>query len=97
LYVNGKSFSELKQVCLELNTLNIKLNQLKDGARANGKVAYVLFDNEKKTAEIFFPFENKGIVVTKTAEGNWINADYKLIAWKGYVIQKNGIPIFGGQ
>ncbi len=96
MFVNGKSFSELNQTCLELTTLNIKLNPLKNGAINKGKIAYVLFDDNKKSAEIFFPFENKGIVLTKTAESNWSNLDYKLIAWKGYVIQKNEIAIFGG-
>jgi hypothetical protein len=96
LFVNGQSFSELKQTCLELTTLNIKLNPLKDGAITKGEIAYVLFGNENKLAEVFFPLKNKGIVLSKTAEGNWSNTDYKLIAWKGYVIKKNGIAIFGG-
>ena len=96
MLVNGQSFSELKQTCLELSTLNIKLNPLKDGAKTKGNVAYVLFDNTNKSAEVFFPFENKGIILNKTAEGNWTNGDYKLIAWKGYVIRKNGKAIFGG-
>lgn len=81
---------------MELSTLNIKLNPLKDGVKTKGNVAYVLFDNTNKSAEVFFPTENKGIILNKTAEGNWSNRDYKLIAWKGYVIQKNGKAIFGG-
>ena len=96
MFVNGQSFSELKQTCLELSTLNIKLNHLKDGAKTKGNVAYVLFDDTNTSAEVFFPFENKGIILTKIAEGNWTNGDYKLIAWKGYVIQKNGKAIYGG-
>ncbi len=96
MFVNGQSFSELKQTCLELATLNIKLNPLKEGATTKGDVAYVLFGDTNKSAEIFFPRKNKGIILTKTDEGNWSNGDYKLIAWKGYVLQKNGIAIFGG-
>ena len=96
MFVNGQSFSQLKQTCLELATLNIKLNPLKDGAKTKGNIAYILLDNTNKSAEMFFPFENKGIILTKTADGNWNNGDYKLNAWKGYVIQKNGKAIFGG-
>jgi len=96
LFVNGQSFSELKQTCLELATLNIKLNPIKEGAIAQGNFAYVLFDETNKSAEVFFPFENCGIFFTKTTEGNWINGDYTLIAWKGYVIQKKGKAIYGG-
>ena len=97
MYQNGKSFSELQQTCLELATLNIKLNPLIDGATTKGNVAYLLFDANKTEAEIFFPMENKGFVLAKAAEGNWINGEYKLIAWKGYVLKKNGTPIFGGE
>lgn len=96
MFVSGQSFSELKQTCLELATLNIKLNPLKEGATTKGDVAYILFGDTNKSLEVFFPFENKGIILTKTAEGNWSNGDYKLIAWKGYVIQKQGVAIYGG-
>lgn len=37
-----------------------------------------------------------GIILTKTSEGNWSNGDYKLIAWKGCVLQKKGKAIYGG-
>lgn len=75
MFINGESFSELKQTCLELSTLKIKLNPLKDGAKTKGNVAYVLFDDTNTSAEVFFPFENKGIILTKTAEGNWWFSD----------------------
>ena len=96
MFEKGQSFSELKQTCLELNTLNIKLNPLKDGAKTKGSFAYILFDNNRKLVEVFFSFEDKGIILTKTAEGNWSNGNYKLIAWKGYVIQQDGKAIYGG-
>ena len=82
---------------MELATLNIKLNPLKDGAITEGKSAFVLFNMDHTKAEIFLPTKNDGVVLTKTNQGNWSNADYKLISWKGYVLQKNEKPIFGGQ
>lgn len=97
MFKNGKSFSRLKQTCLELATLNIKLNPLKDGVKTEGNPAYVLFNDVNTKAEVFFPFQNEGIVLTKTAEGNWANKNYRLISWKGYVIQKNEKAIFGGE
>lgn len=83
-------------MCLELTTLNIKLNPLEDGATSKGNVVYVLFDDKKNKVEIFLPFQDKGIILKKTAEGNWSMGEYKLIAWKGYVLQKFGKAIFGG-
>ncbi len=96
LYVNGKSYSRLKQTCLELTTLKVKLNPLKDGAVTNGKPAFVLFDSTQSKAELFLPGVNEGMVLNKTAEGNWGNGDYKLIAWKGYVVQFKKKAVFGG-
>lgn len=62
-----------------------------------GKPAFLLFDNTKSKAELFLPNANTGMVLNKTSNGNWSNGDYKLIAWKGYVVQLKGKPIFGGQ
>lgn len=97
MFENGKSYSELKQTCLELATLNIKLNPLKDGAITSGEFAYVLFSETNSKAELFLPSNNNGILLEKSNEGNWTFENYTLIAWKGYVLQKDGIPIFGGQ
>lgn len=97
MYENGKSYSELKQTCLELATLNIKLKPLKDGAMTEGKSAYVLFNEDNSKAEIFLPEKDKGLVLIKTNEGNWANMGFILISWKGYVIQKDGKAVFGGQ
>jgi hypothetical protein len=97
LFINGKVYSHLRQSCLELTTLNIKLNPLKNVAMAKGKPAFLLFDNTKSKVELFLPNSNKGIVMDKTNEGNWSNGDYKLIAWKGYVLQEKGIAVFGGE
>ena len=88
--------SEIKNNCIELSTIPTRLNPLKDGAMSTGESAYVLFSTDQSKAELFLPNQEKGIVLNKKAEGNWDNAEYKLIAWKGYVIQQNGKPIFGG-
>lgn len=97
MYVNGKVYSELQQTCLEVTALNNKLNALKDGSMAKGSPAYILFNNDKTKAELFIPQMDKGMVLDKTNEGNWSKGDYKLIAWKGYVVQYKGKAIFGGE
>lgn len=61
-----------------------------------GKSAFVLFKTDNTKAEIFLPSKDEGMVLTKTNEGNWSNKEYRLISWKGYVLQKNGKAIFGG-
>jgi hypothetical protein len=93
----GFMHSEIKNDCIELSTINTRLNPLKDGEMIAGDSAFVLFSDDKSKAELFLPHQEKGIVLNKTNEGNWSNTTYKLIAWKGYVIQQNGKAIFGGQ
>ena len=83
MFENGKSFSELEQTCLELATLNIKLNPLKEGTMTKGNPTYILFDKDRSKAELFLPDSNEGLIMYKTSQGNWSNGDYKLIAWKG--------------
>jgi len=82
---------------LELATLNIKLNPLKNGGTTQGDPAYVLFDKDRKKAELFLPNNDEGILLNKTSEGNWKNNEFLLISWKGYVVQQNGKTVFGGQ
>lgn len=62
-----------------------------------GSVAYLQFNENHTVAEVFLPNKDKGLVLTKTSEGNWSNRRYTLISWKGYVLQENGKPVFGGQ
>lgn len=79
-----------------MTNLNIVLNSLKDGSKTEGKSAYVLFNDGNTKAELFLPSNNEGIILKKSNEGNWTNKNYKLISWKGYVLQKDGKAIFGG-
>lgn len=97
MFINGQSFSELKQTCLKLSDLNIILNPLKDGAITKGKPAYILFDKDRNQIELFLPNRDNGIVLPKTKQGNWANDEFIVISWKGYVIQHNGKAVFGGQ
>lgn len=94
LFTDGRVFSDLRQTCLELATLNIKLNPLKDGAITKGPSAYIIFSEDGAEAELFFPGENTGLLLEKTNLGNWTLNEYVLMSWKGYVLQKNGVPIY---
>lgn len=96
LFENGKSYSELEESCLELATLKTKLNPLKAGAKTDGDIAYLVFNSDNSKAEIFLPKSNKGIVLKKSNQGNWTFGNYKLISWKGYVLQEKGVAIYGG-
>ena len=79
-----------------MTTLNTVLNPLKEGSKTEGKSAYVVFSEDITKAEVFLPSNNEGIILEKSNEGNWSNNEYKLISWKGYVLQKDGKAVFGG-
>ncbi len=96
LFEDGKSYSELEQRCITLATLKTTLNPLKDGARTEGKQAYVYFSSDNSKAEVFLPNSNNGIVLEKKGEGNWVSGNYILMAWKGYVLQDKGVAVYGG-
>ena len=97
LFVNGRSYSNIQQKCVELDSLPVKLNPLKDGMMVKGSPAYLLFDETKSKAELFFPENDKGTIFEKSNTGNWTHNKYILIAWKGYVLKQNDTPIYGGQ
>lgn len=93
----GFVFSEIKRECLSVQKINIALNPIESGTTSEGDRAYVVFSEDNNKAEVFLPNEPKSIVLDKTSEGNWGTTDYKLTAWKGYVLQYKGDPIFAGE
>jgi len=96
-YKNGKAFSNLNQKCLELSSLEIKLYPMKDDESTKDEIAYVLLDSTQSKAELFLPKRDEGMLLKKTSNGNWGSGDYKLMAWKGYVVQFKGKAVFGGE
>ena len=97
IYKNGRAFSKLNQKCIELSTLETKLLPMQESTKANVDTLYVLFDSTRSKAELILPGKNEGMVLNKTSEGNWRNGDYKLIAWKGYVVQFKNKAVFCGE
>ncbi|GGD36016.1 hypothetical protein [Flavobacterium orientale] len=93
----GYKKSLLREGCIDTSALTPRLNPLENGAMVSGDPAFVIFSKDLATAEVFLPQEKEGFLLTKGKDGNWTNEAYQLIAWKGFVLQKNGTPIFGGQ
>jgi hypothetical protein len=93
----GFVFSELKKECLPVQKISTALHLIKSGTASEGDRTYVVFSEDNSKAEVFLPNAPKGMVLDKTSEGNWGVADYKLTAWKGYVLQYKGNPVFAGE
>jgi hypothetical protein len=93
----GEVWSVIKNNCIDLSVTAIRLNpvEMKDKGKSP---AYVIFSRDKSQAELYLPENNSTILERKGKEGNWTwqYQDLKLIPWKGYVLKKGNLAIYGG-
>lgn len=95
----GYTWSKLKKECVRVFT---GLQLLPYGNTAKEEdvavlAAYILFDEKKDTAEIFLPNQDESIILKRESEGKpWINGAWQLIAWKGFVLKKDGKILYSG-
>ncbi|OXA86365.1 hypothetical protein [Flavobacterium hercynium] len=91
----GYTWSALKKECVKLSEVGTELKHADDGKEYT-TVAYVIFDGDK--AELFLDTQKKAILLERKSEGeSWVNGDYILIPWKGYVLKKGDDIIYTGQ
>lgn len=96
----GYTWSQVQEKCLRLFESGKRLNFMAQGAQAEGLAAYVVFDTAESRAEVFLPGEKTPLLLeSRGIEGEqvWEAGDYRLMPWKGYVLQKNGQAIYAGE
>lgn len=94
---NGEVYSTLENSCINPSSETIILKDLTGNSGA--KPTYLLMGKDQLVAEIFLPDTEAGLVLTAEGdEGNrtWNYGKYKLISWKGYVLQLDGVNVYGG-
>lgn len=90
----GYTWSELKKACIRVFE-GTKLSHYDDGKEYT-TASYVIFDGNK--AELFLDTQKESIVLERKSEGDsWVNGDWQLIPWKGYVLKKGGKILYTGQ
>lgn len=94
----GEVWSVIKNNCIDLSVTAVRLNpiEMKDKGKSP---AHVIFSGDKSEAELYLPENNSTIMLErKGKEGNWTwqYQDLKLIPWKGYVLKKGNLAIYGG-
>ena len=94
----GRMWSAIRNDCIDLSKVATRLNpiEIKDKSKAP---AYLIFSDDNTKAEVYLPENNHSVMLErKGKEGNWTwqHDDLKLIPWKGYVLQKKGVAIYGG-
>jgi len=91
----GYTWSILKKECIRIFENSTKLNHAEDG-KTYTTVSYVIFDGNK--AELFLDTQKESIVLERKSEGDsWVNGDWQLIPWKGYVLKKAGKILYIGE
>lgn len=96
----GYTWSQVQEKCLRLFEAGKRLDFMAEGAQAEGPVAYVVFDKAEARAEVFLPGEKTSLILeSRGAEGEqvWEAGEYRLLPWKGYVLQKDGQAIYAGE
>ncbi|MBK0370006.1 hypothetical protein [Flavobacterium agrisoli] len=88
----GYTWSELEQKCIRLFE-EAKPLQPFENSQSNTTLGYVLFKGNK--AELFLESEPNSILLERKSEGQaWVNKEYELFTWKGYVLKKKGSIIY---
>lgn len=90
----GYTWSTLKKECIRIFE-GTKLSHYDDG-KTYTSASYVVFDGNK--AELFLDTQKESLILERKSEGDsWINGDWQLIPWKGYVLKKGGKILYTGE
>lgn len=73
----GETWSELKQTCLQIFNVGIRLNPIEVKENEAVISAFVLFSEDNNKAELFLPSENQpNVILEKTQENIYVNDAY---------------------
>ncbi|MBA3649703.1 MAG: hypothetical protein H0W62_14365 [Chitinophagales bacterium] len=94
----GTVWSVIKNNCVDLSATATRLNpiEMKDKDKTP---AFVIFSDNQSQVELYLPQNNHSVILERRGkEGNqyWEYQDLKLIQWKGYVLKKGNLAIYGG-
>ncbi|WP_426485803.1 hypothetical protein [Flavobacterium sp. 2] len=90
----GYTWSALKKECIRVFE-GTKLSHYDDGKEYT-TASYVIFEGNK--AELFLDTQKESIILERKSEGDsWVNGDWQLIPWKGYVLKKGEKILYTGQ
>jgi hypothetical protein len=93
---SGYQWSAIKNKCIKIFEDGTRLNPL-EAVADKTTAAYIVFSGDNNKAELFLPDGRSSTILERRAEGlPWINGEWMLIAWKGYVLKKNGMAVYGG-
>jgi len=93
----GFTWSELKQKCIRVFEDGTKLSPYNPENQTAEFAAFVIFEENGNKAELFLPNENPIILERKSEGDQYVNGDWQLMPWKGYVLKKGKEILYTGQ
>ena len=93
----GFIWSELKRKCVRVFEEGTKLSPYDSDKTAAEFAAYVIFEENGNKAELFLPNEKPLILERKSEGDQYVNGDWQLVPWKGYVLKKGKEILYIGQ
>lgn len=92
----GYMWSEIRKNCIRVFEEGYRLapfkNETEVAEEDNEQAtlnAYVIFSEDKDKAELFLPTSTKSVILERESEGKpYVNGEWMLEAWKGYVLKK---------
>lgn len=93
----GYTWSELRKKCIRVFEEGTKLSAYDSQNRSDVLAAFVIFEANGNKAELFLPNEKPLIMERKSEGDQYLNGDWQLIPWKGYVLKKGKNILYIGQ
>lgn len=93
----GYQWSVLKNECVKVFSIGIRLNHAVSQEKSYESSAFVIFDEGKK-AELFLDNGEKPFILErKSADKTWINGDWELSIDKDYILKKKGKILYSSK
>ncbi len=94
----GFRWSAIRDTCVVPAQSGTPLRALASAEQAQ-PAAFLLFSSDQQQAEVFLPDEPDALTLKRTGEEGahaWVQGDYRLFPWKGYVLQYQGTAVYAG-
>ena len=94
----GYLWSALLQKCVLVSEEGTKLSPYDSQNQSTESSAFVIFEKDGNKAELFLPNGKVAIILERKSEGDpYVNGNWQLIPWKGYVLKNGNEILFIGQ
>ena len=94
----GYFWSALLQKCVHVSEEGTKLSPYDSQNQSTGSNAFVIFEKNGNKAELFLPNGKVAIILERKSEGDqYVNGNWQLIPWKGYVLKNGNEILFIGK